>query len=77
MIAEKTKVIATLLLLPTEKRFDLDVRENVSAEAMAKAKKGTVNEDSELVCPNPACKAKTPIKAIRGDGRHINHTCDF
>jgi len=58
-------------LLPDERRksFDFEIKTGATAAQMATAVASATAKDSELVCPNPTCKAHTPIKAIRGDGR--------
>ncbi len=67
VIGESTKVVAKLVPDHQRKQFDFEVHSNVSDESMiAAAGSGTVKH-AELVCPN--CRARTPIKVIRGDGR--------
>lgn len=67
VIAEKNNVIARFVPETKHKRFEFEIVEDVSGkERKAAGDAGTV-KDSEIVCPN--CSAKTPIKAIRGDGR--------
>ncbi len=68
VIAEKTNVIARLTPDAHAKRFDFQIIEGVTDGESEMAENGTVR-DSELVCPNSECKKRTPIKAIRGDGR--------
>jgi adenine-specific DNA methylase len=69
LVGPTSQVIAILHPDSKNKRFDIEIRSDVSADQMKMAvTSGTFNE-SELVCPNPSCKARTPIKAIRGDGR--------
>jgi hypothetical protein len=71
VIGHGTKTIARLVADGRRKRFDFEIETNVSAaELLAAANAGTA-KDSDLVCPNPDCKKRTPIKVIRGDGRGI------
>lgn len=69
VIAEKTKVIVRLIPDAKARRFKFEVVEEVSSTEMKTAADGGTVKDSELVCPNPDCKARTPVKVIRGDGR--------
>jgi len=69
VIGKSTPTMARLIPDEKAKRFNFEIREDVSAtELVMAANTGTV-KDSHLVCPNPKCKAHTPIKSIRGDGR--------
>jgi adenine-specific DNA methylase len=67
VVAEKTNVIVRLVPDPKGKRSNFDVVENASAKEMQAAAEAGTAKDSELVCPH--CKARTPIRVIRGDGR--------
>lgn len=69
LIGPTSHVVAILNPDSRSRRFDIEICSDVSADAMKKAAaSGTLNE-SELVCPNLKCKARTPLKSIRGDGR--------
>jgi putative DNA methylase len=69
LIGPTSQVVAILRPDSRNKRFEIEILSDVSADQMKKAAaSGTFNE-SELVCPNANCKARTPIRAIRGDGR--------
>lgn len=67
LVGPTSKVIAVLRPDACSKRFDIAIHSDVSAEDMKKAAAAGTTSDSELVCPH--CKVRTPIKAIRGDGR--------
>jgi hypothetical protein len=67
VIGEASRVIATLIPDPNAKRFQFDIVENVSAKELKAAAEAGTAKDAELVCPH--CKARTPIRVIRGDGR--------
>lgn len=56
-------------LIPDEKRmrYNFEVTQGASDTAMKAASESGTARDSALVCPK--CKAHTPIRAIRGDGR--------
>lgn len=69
LIGPTSRVIAILHPDSRQKRFDIEIRSDVSANEMKKAAaSGTISE-SELVCPNANCRGRTPVKVIRGDGR--------
>jgi putative DNA methylase len=69
VIGKGTRTIAHLI--PDEKRkgYDFEIHSAVSSPQMAAAAEAGTAKNSQLLCPNPKCKARTPIKAIRGDGR--------
>jgi adenine-specific DNA methylase len=56
-------------IIPDEKRmrYNFEVTQGASDTAMKAASESDTARDSSLVCPK--CKAHTPIRAIRGDGR--------
>ncbi len=67
LVAPTTRCVVQLVPNERLKSYDFAVVSNASPDQMkAAAKAGTV-KGSELNCPH--CAAKTPIKAIRGDGR--------
>lgn len=67
VVAEKPAVIVRLNPEPDATRFAFEVLTDVSSrELRAAAERGTF-KDSALLCPH--CSSKTPIRAIRGDGR--------
>jgi len=73
LVAPTSQCVVRLVPDARNRRFNLEVIQNATQSAMkAAAAAGTV-KDSELLCPhclqtNPE-KARTPIHAIRGDGR--------
>ena len=69
VIGEKTRAVARLTLEPAERRFAIDVRSGVGREALAAARDAGTVKQSRLECPNPDCRASTPMTAIRGDRR--------
>ena len=67
VVGKGTRTIARLTPDKKSKRFDFEIDSGVTpAQAEGAANAATVR-DSELVCPH--CEARTPIKALRGDGR--------
>ncbi len=68
-IGRGTRTVARLIPDKTRKCFDFEIQSGVSPSEVAAAVDAGTAKESELVCPNPKCKAHTPIKAIRGDGR--------
>lgn len=67
IVAERNNVICRLKPDSKNKRFDFEILEGVTdAEVKAASDVGTA-KDSELICAH--CRERTPIKAIRGDGR--------
>lgn len=73
VIGEKTRTVASLIADENNKRFQIEIISNAPDEIYKAAKFGTV-VSSELVCPNPSCRTKTPISTIRGDRRTENGT---
>ena len=69
VIGEKTRAVARLKPVPAERRFAIDIRSGVDGEALAAARDAGTVKQSRLECPNPDCRASTPIAAIRGDRR--------
>ena len=69
VIGEKTQAVARLKPEPAERRFAIDIRSGVGREALATARNAGTVKQSRLECPNPDCRASTPITAIRGDRR--------
>ena len=69
MIGEKTCAVARLKPDPAEKRFAIDIRSGVGREALATARNAGTVKQSRLECPNPGCRASTPMTALRGDRR--------
>jgi|CXWL01.1.fsa_nt_gi adenine-specific DNA methylase len=69
LVGPTSKVVAVLCPDSRNKRFDIEIRSDASADDMRKAADAGTTSESELICPNRNCKAHTPIKAIRGDGR--------
>lgn len=69
VVGPTSRVIAVLCPDSQNKRFNIEIRTDVSARAIQEASSAGTLRHSRLVCPNPSCKVQTPIKAIRGDGR--------
>ena len=69
VIGEKTRAVARLMPEPAERRFAIDVRSGVGRDALAAARDAGTVKQSRLECPNPDCRASTPMTAIRGDRR--------
>lgn len=69
VIGKGTRTVAQLVPDDHTKRFDFVIKSGVSPEELAEAADNGTAKDSEVVCPNLLCKARTPIRAIRGDGR--------
>ena len=69
VIGEKTRAVARLTPEPAERRFAIDVRSGVGREALTAARDAGTVRQSRLECPNPDCRASTPMTAIRGDRR--------
>ena len=69
VIGEKTCAVARLKPEPAERRFAIDVHSGVGREALAAARNAGTVKQSRLECPNPGCRASTPMTALRGDRR--------
>jgi putative DNA methylase len=69
LIGPTSGVVAVLIPDARHKRFEIEIESEASATQMKQAAAAGTTSDSELVCPNPKCGARTPIKSIRGDGR--------
>ena len=69
VIGEKTCAVARLRPEPTERSFAIDVHSGVGREALATARNAGTVKQSRLECPNPGCRASTPMTALRGDRR--------
>ena len=69
VIGEKTQAVARLRPEPAERRFAIDIRSGVGREALAAARDAGTVKQSRLECPNPGCRASTPMAALRGDRR--------
>jgi putative DNA methylase len=68
VVADRLRTVVLLVPDDVGKRFDFRVMTDAPESVYGKAKVGTVS-DGDLVCPN--CKARTPIKVVRGDGRGV------
>lgn len=66
VVAEQSRVVVSLVPDARARRFDFAVHSDASREQVTAAMSGTVG-NSELRCPH--CKATTPIRVLRGDGR--------
>ena len=69
VIGEKTHTVAQLIAVLVEKCFSIDIRSEVSREALQAAREASTVKQSRLHCPNPDCGESTPMAAIRGDRR--------
>ncbi len=69
VIGRGSRTVVRLIPDMQQKRFDFEVLEGQSEAAIKLADDAGTIKDSELICPNPNCKAHTPIRSIRGDGR--------
>ena len=67
VIGRGSCTVAKLIPNDSRKSFDFEIYSSVSAAEIETANQAGTAKDSELVCPH--CKSRTPIKAIRGDGR--------
>jgi putative DNA methylase len=68
VISKNRNVVAELIPDHAAKRYDIDIRAGVTAEAMAEAERGTVR-DGRLVHPMNSDRTGVEIKTIRGDYR--------
>ncbi len=66
-IAPTSRAVVRLVPVPERKSFDFEVLNDVPPEDLAAAADAGTTGDSELRCPH--CNEKTPLHAIRGDGR--------
>ncbi len=69
VIGRGTRTVAKLVPDPIAKRFDFTIESDVPTSDLEEAAERGTAKDSEVVCPNPNCGGRTPMKAIRGDGR--------
>lgn len=69
VIGEESRTVARLIPDSKRKVFDFEVISGVADKEVQKAADAGTVKNSELMCANTNCKAHTPIKAIRGDGR--------
>ena len=69
VIGEKTQTVALLRPDRKQRRCAIDVRSGVGREELAAARDAGTVQESRLRCPNPSCRADTPVTAIRGDRR--------
>lgn len=72
VIGEKTRTVARLVPVGAEKRYEIEIEMDASAEAMRHAKAAGTVRDSELRCPHK-CNS-TSITMIRGDRRTTDGT---
>ena len=72
VIAERMdNVIAELVPVPEQKRFEIYIREGCSTSDLERAKVSGTIIDSQIHCPNPACPAHSAplsLSAIRHEG---------
>jgi putative DNA methylase len=66
VVSRTNSVIAELVPLPAEKRYDIKIRANVTAAEMIEAAKGTAR-DGRVVHSVDGIEYVTPIKSLRGD----------
>ena len=74
VVGKGSKTIVRLVPDREGKRFDFEVCTGVSDEKLQAAADAGTAKDAELVCPGfktsgERCASRTPMKAIRGDGR--------
>lgn len=69
VVSDKFNGVVRLIPNKAHKVFDFSIKIGATSAEMEAAGAAATVKDSELMCPNPSCKAHTPIKAIRGDGR--------
>lgn len=72
VVAERMdKVVAEIVPIPNQKRFDILIREGCTQSDIELAKKNGTIKDSQIFCPNPDCVAHTAslsLAAIRHEG---------
>ena len=69
VVGEKPRTVAHLIPKPKERSFTISIRSGIDREALAAARDAGTVKQSRLECPNPDCRASTPMTAIRGDRR--------
>ncbi len=69
IISNSFKVVAELKPVPAEKRYDIEVRYVDSADALEKAKVGTIQNGDVVHSPDGTTQYRVSIKTIRGDYR--------
>lgn len=69
IISNSFKVVAKLKPVPAEKRYDIEIRYVDSAEALEKAKVGTIQNGDVVHSPDGVTQYRVSIKTIRGDYR--------
>ena len=69
VVGEKPRTVAHLIPKPKERSFTISIRSGIDREALAAARDAGTVKQSRLECPNPDCRASTPMAAIRGDRR--------
>lgn len=79
IISKGYKVVAKLVPVPREKRYDIEVESNVSPDVLADAALGTVrsegkSQDPFLIHVIDGVEHKTKITALRGDFRRDDGT---
>ncbi len=67
LIGPTSRCIAVLKADMKNRRFNIDVKSDVSKDEIEDAKINSTLSDSYLVCPNSDCLQKTPISMLRGD----------
>ena len=68
LIGQKTRTIAKLVEVPSEKAFRIDIQSGVGQGAMETADAAGTVGDSRLKCPHCDGDSSTSMRAIRGDG---------
>ncbi|MFO0962031.1 MAG: anti-phage-associated DUF1156 domain-containing protein [Phycisphaerales bacterium] len=66
VVADRLRTVVQLDPDHANKRFEFRVVTGAPDAAVSRARAGTVG-DGDMICPN--CKARTPMKVVRGDGR--------
>ena len=67
IISKGHKVVADLIPVPEEKRYDIRIRYVKSNEELKKAKAGTIQRGEMVHCPDGITTCRTKISTIRGD----------
>lgn len=68
LIGQKTRTIARLVKVPSEKAFRIDIESGVGQVEMEAADDAGTVGDSRLKCPHCDSDSSTSMRAIRGDG---------
>ena len=67
LIGRKTQTVATLVEIPSERAFRIDIKSGVGHEAMETAAAAGTLDESRLECPHCDGGGSTSMRAIRGN----------